>query len=113
MSVGGEVEAVEVVEVGADLVAGEPQVGRADLDQLPAGAESRKGQRRVGAGADHQPQLRRQVVDEERHPGRDVDAVGEVVVVEDERELAGMHAQLVDDAGEDGLDRRLAGLQER
>ena len=113
MSAAVEVEAVEVVEVAGHLLAGEAQVGGADLDELAAGPQPRQGQRGVGAGADDQPQLRRQVVDEERHPGRDVGAVGEVVVVEDERDLARVHAQLVDHAGEHGLDRRLPGLQER
>ena len=108
-----EAEAVEVVEVAGHLVAGEAQVGGADLDQLAPSPQPRQRQRGVGAGADDQPQLWRQVVDEERHPGGDVDTVGEVVVVEDERDLAGVHAQLVHHPGEHGLDRRLPGLQER
>ena len=92
---GREVEAVEVVEVAGHLLNGEAKVRRADLDELPASPQPRKRQRRIGSGADDQPKLRRQVVDEERHPGRDIDTVSEVVVVQDDGDLTGIHAQLV------------------
>ena len=78
----------------------------------PARPQPGQGQGGVGTGADDQAQLWRQVVDEERHPGGDVDAVGEVVVVEDQGDLAGVHAQLVDHPGEHGLHRRLPGLEQ-
>ena len=110
---GREVEAVEVVEVAGHLLTREAQVGRADLDQLPASPQPRERQRRIGPGADDQPKLRRQVVDEERHPGRDLDAISEVVVVEDDRDLTRIHAELVHHAREHGLHRRLPRLQKR
>ena len=93
-----QVEPGGVVEVGGRLVVGEPEVGGADLDELPAGPQPGQRQRRVGAGADHQPHLRRQVLDEERHAGVDVRALGEVVVVEHEDHVVREHAQLVEHA---------------
>ena len=108
---GREVKAVEVVEVAGDLLTREAKVGGADLDELPACPQPGERQRRVGPGADGQPKLRRLVVDEEGHPGRDIDTVSEVVVVEDEGDLTRVHAELVHHAGEHGLHRRLPRLQ--
>ena len=53
---------------------GEAQVGGPDLDQLAAGAQPRQRQRRVGAGGEDQVQLRRQVLEQERHPVVDLAA---------------------------------------
>ena len=68
---GGDVRLVEterhdVVEEPARLVGREPQVGRADLDQLAPGAQSRQRQRRVGPGRHGQGDLRGEVVEQER-----------------------------------------------
>ena len=87
----------DVVEVGGRLVPGEAQVGGAELGELAAGSQTSQRQGRVGAGADDQAHLRRQVVDQERHPGPDRWAVDEVVVVEDQRHLVGQHAELVEE----------------
>ena len=78
----------------------------------PRARSRESGQGGVRAGADDQPKLWRHVVDEERHPSRDLDAVGEVVVVEHQRDIAGLDAELVHHPGEHGLDRRVPGLQE-
>jgi hypothetical protein len=56
----------------------------ADFRKLIAGTKAREGQRRVGAGEDHQMHLRRQVVEEKRDSvvhrlGRD-----KVIVIQDE-----------------------------
>ncbi len=110
---GREVEAVQPVQVRRHLGAGEPQVGRPDLHEVAAGAHPGQGEGRVGAGADHQPELGRQVVDEEGHPVGDLGAVGEVVVVEDQGDLPVVHAQLVDQPGQHGLQRRLPRLEQR
>ena len=57
MSLARQVEAHHLVEVFGRLVRRESQVGGADLDELALRAQSRQGQRRVGAGGDHQVQL--------------------------------------------------------
>ena len=87
MSLRGEVQADDVVEVGRDLVRGEAQVGGADLDQLAAGPQPRQRQRRVGPAADHQVHLRREVLQQERHAGLEVGPVDQVVVVEHQVDL--------------------------
>ena len=84
----GQREAHRPVEVVRRLLRGEAQVGGADLDQLAARAEPGQRQRRVGAGGDHQVQLRRQVVQQERHPVVDLRRVDDVVVVQDEDDVA-------------------------
>ena len=56
----GEVEAHHLVEEVARLGRGEAQVGGAELGQLPAAAQPRQRQRRVGAGGHQQVQLLRQ-----------------------------------------------------
>ena len=69
--VGGvEVQAHRLVEELLRLVRGEAQVGAAHLDELPAAAQPRQRQRRVGAGGHHQVQLVGSVVEEERHRPR-------------------------------------------
>ena len=66
--VGGvEVQAHRLVEELPRLIRGEAEVGAADLDELPAAAQPRQRQRRVGAGRDHQVQLVGQVVEQEGH----------------------------------------------
>ena len=62
---------VAVVEVRRRLVVGEAEVGRTDLDQLTAGAQPGQGKGGIGAGADDQPQLGREVLEQERHVGPD------------------------------------------
>ena len=58
---GREIQPDDVVQVRRHLVEGEPEVGRAYLDQLAARPQSGQRQGRVGAGADHQVHLRRKV----------------------------------------------------
>ena len=89
-----------LVEVAGRLVGGEAEVGRPDLGELAAGTQPGQRQGRVGAGADDQTHLGREVVDQERHPGADPRAVGEVVVVQDQGDLAGQHAELVEHPGQ-------------
>ena len=80
-SVGSGASPVTVVEVGGRLVGREAQVGGADLDQLAADAPPRQRQVGVGAGAQHQVHVRREVLEQEGHPVADFGAVDEVVVV--------------------------------
>jgi hypothetical protein len=80
MSLGGEVQADVVVEVGGNFVGGEAQVGGADLDQLAAGpAEPTAGA--GGAAADHRVDVRWEVPQQERRGVTEVGPVGQVVVV--------------------------------
>jgi len=72
-----------------------------------------EGQRRVLAGADHQMDPRREVLEQEGHAGLEVRAVHEVVVVQHQVEVVGRVGELVDHGGEDALDRWLARLQQR
>ena len=53
-----QVQIHHLVEVGECLVGREPQIGRADLDQLGSSAQARQRQRRIGAGRDHHVHLR-------------------------------------------------------
>ena len=64
---GGEVQTHRLVEELLRLTRREAEVGAAYLDELPAAAQPRQGQRRVGAGGHHQVQLIGHVVEEEGH----------------------------------------------
>ena len=109
---GGQPEA-HPGEVRHGLGLGEAQVGGTYLGQLAPGSQPRKGQRRVGSRGDDQAELGRQVVDQERHGLVDLRRVDDVVVVEHEHDVLVGAGEVVDDAGQDGGDRRAAGrLQE-
>ena len=105
---GGEVQSRRLVEVGGGLVGGEPQVGGPDLDQLAAHPPPRQRQVGVGAGADHDVHVGREVVEQEGHPVADVVAVDQVVVVEDQPHLARCCGQLVEQRGEHEVGRQAA-----
>ena len=113
MSSGGEVQADDVVEVGRHFVGGEAQVGGADLDQLAAGPQPSQRQERVGSAADHQVDVRREVLQQERHAVAEVGPVDQVVVVEHQVDVVRCGREFVEHRGEDGLDRRLGRLQQR
>jgi len=83
----GEVQTGDVVEVGGDFVGGEAQVGGADLDQFPAGPQPSQRQERVGSAADHQVDVRWEVLEQERHAVAEVGPVDQVVVVEHQDHL--------------------------
>lgn len=101
------------VEEGRGLSDREAQIGRPDFGQLIAGAQAGKRQRRIGAGEHDQAHLRRQMIQQERERLVDRPAGDRVAIVQDERERPSNFAQLVDQAGEDGLGRgRLRGLQQ-
>ena len=87
MSSRGQVQPHHLVEVRRGLVGSEAQIGGADLDQLAARSQAGQRQRRVGAGGDHQVDLRRQVLQQERHPAVDVARVDQVVVVEHQHDV--------------------------
>ena len=84
----------------------EPQVGGAQLGQLAAGAQPGEGQTRILAGGDDQVHPRRQVLEQEREGLVVRPGVEHVVVVEDEDEVVGHGAELIDDGRQDRLDGR-------
>ena len=61
-----EMQAHDVVEVRRRLVRREPQIGRADLDELAASAQTSQRQWRVGAAGNHYVHARRQTIEELR-----------------------------------------------
>ena len=101
-----------LVEVGGGLVGGEPQVGGADLDQLAADPPPSQRQVGVGAGADHDVHVRREVLEQEGHPLADVVAVDQVVVVEHQPHLRRCRGQLVEQRGEHEVGRHGRGAEE-
>ena len=84
---GIEVQAHPLVQELLRLSGGEAQVGAADFDDLSAAAQSREGQRRIGAGGHHQVQLVRCVVEKEGHCRMHLGCGDDVVVVHDEDPL--------------------------
>ena len=49
------------------LVGREAQVGCSNLEKVAVGPQRRERQRRIGAGGDHEAELRREVLEQERH----------------------------------------------
>jgi len=94
----GQVAAKGFTQQGPGLGRGEPQVGGAQLSQLPAGPQPRQRQQRVGPAGQHQPKAQRQVVKQEHQRRVHRRGVDQVVVVEDQQHLvpAGLGGQLVD-----------------
>ena len=111
---GRQVEPHHLIEVLRCLVGREAQIGGADLDQLAPSSQPRHRQRRVGTAGEHEVQLRRQVLQQEGHPVLDLARLDEVVVVEQQHHLVRQGVEVVEQRGEDHLDRRRLGrLQER
>ena len=105
----GEIQPHHLVEVRGGLVRREAQIGGADLDELAPRPQAGQRQRRIGAGGDHQVDLWGQVLQQERHPVIDVVRVDHVVVVEHQHDVVRHRAELVEQRGEDRLDRRRLG----
>ena len=82
---------------------GEAQVGGAQFGQLAPGAQPGQGQRGILTGGDDQVQLGRQVLDQEGQGIVDRPGVEDVVVVEDEHDIARDGGDVV----EQGRQRRL------
>ena len=99
-------------EVRSGLVRGEAELGGAHLDQVPVGTQRRQGQRWVRPGGDDQTDLRRQVLQEERHRRVDLDGLDEVVVVEHQDQVLRRRLEVVDQRGHDDVQRHAGRLQE-
>jgi hypothetical protein len=97
------------VEQLGGLLRGEAQVGFAQFGQLPAGAQPRQRQRRVGAAGQHQPQRPWQVLQQQPQRGVHRRRLDQVVVVQHQHQLVGYAGQLVDQRRHHRLQR--GGLQ--
>jgi hypothetical protein len=97
------------VEVLGCLVGGEAQVGRAQLEQPAERAQPGEGQRRVGAGRDHESHVLGKPVDEEGQTGVDRRVLDGVEVVEHQHDLACARVEVVDQRGQ----RRFGGVRRR
>src|SRR5690606_13359279 len=100
-----EVQTHHVVHELRRLLAGEPKIAEADLDELVPAAQPGQRQGRVGARGERDAYLRRDVLDEEgegRVHGR---GVGAVIVVQGQDGAPGEPVQVVDERGEHVLSR--------
>ena len=98
-----------LVEVRADLSGREPQVGSADLDQFAAYSPPGQWQVGIGAGAEHDVDTGRQVLQQEGHPLANLVVVDQVVVVQDQPHLARRCGQLVEQRGQQKVGRYRGG----
>ena len=98
-----EVQAHHLVEKVGGLGRGEAKVGGAQFGQLASGAQSGEGQSRILTGGDDQVHLRRLVLDQEGQGVVDRLGVEDVVVVENEHDIARDGGDVV----EQGRQRRL------
>ena len=111
-----EVEPHHLVQEVAGLGPGQPQVDCPELRELPTRAEPRQGEGRVGAGREHQVELGRGVVEEERHRLVHLGRADGVVVVEHLDPLrlrcpGGSAGHLVDEPGQGVGDRGARGVR--
>ena len=103
-----QLQAHDLVEEGIGLFGGEAQIGGADLEQLTTSPQTCQRQWRVRARRHGQGDLGWQVVEQKRHRVVDLRVVDHVVVVESEDSRARESIQVVDEAGDDVLDRQVA-----
>ena len=81
----------------------EPEVAGTDLADAPAHPHPTQPERRIGAGDQHERELRRAQVDEALHASMHLGIVDEVVVVQHDDEPLGQRRQLVDERRHDHL----------
>jgi hypothetical protein len=74
-SAGGQGQVHGAVQVLGSLVRGEAEVGCSDLEQVAVCSQRGERERRIGAGGDHQAELRREVLEQEGHGVVDLGAV--------------------------------------
>jgi hypothetical protein len=91
---------------GGRLLGGQAQVGGAQLGELAAGPQPGQGQRRVGPAGQHQPQPGRAVLEQEPERGVHRPSLDQLVVVDHQQHLARLGGQLVDQGGDQPLERR-------
>jgi hypothetical protein len=88
---------------GRGLLGGEAQVGLAQLGQLAAGPQPGQRQGWVGAAGHHQPELRRDTLQQDSQAVVDRWLLDQVVVVQDQHDLPWPLDQLVDQHGQHRL----------
>ena len=93
------------VQEGARLLAGEPQIVGAQLEQLTVGAQRSDRQIRLRPAREHELEPGRRMVDEPPDAGAGWDARQPVEVIQDERDLT-LAVQLVDQARQDHINDR-------
>ena len=81
-----EVQAHHLPEKCSSFGGGKAQIGGAQLGQVAAGAEASQGQLRIGAGDDHQVQLRWQVREQKGERIINRSGINDMVVVEHEHD---------------------------
>lgn len=101
------------MEVGRHLIGSEAQVSCPQLDQLAACSQTCQWQVGISAGDEDDVQVGRKVVEQVRHPVRDVGAVGEVVVVEHQIDVDRLGADLIDQCRQQAVCRWVTGLKQR
>lgn len=82
-----EADAHHRLEKGRRLAVIKTEVGRAYLNQLSTSPQARKGKRWVSAGSQDEMHLRRQVVEQERHPPMNRLCLDDVIVIQYERNI--------------------------
>ena len=103
---GGQVSTSRLAEQRRRLLLAEPQVGGAQLGQLPASPQPGQRQRRIGPAGQHQVQARRQVLQQERQRHVHRPGVDQVIVIQDQQHLAvGPGGQVVDQRRHQPLER--------
>ena len=85
------------------LILGEAQIGVAQLDHLPAGAQAGQPERRIETGGDDQVHLQRQVLQQEEQDIVDSLGLDQVIVVEHEDDPLRQGRDLVDQGRQDDL----------
>ena len=103
---GGKAETHDLVQEALRLVRREAQVGGAQLSQRFSSPQAGQRERRIRATRDQQVQLRRKVVEQERHGLVHWPCVDHVVVIEHEHDLPGCPRHVVDERSQRRLDRQ-------
>ena len=95
------------------LAGSEPQLGRSQLGQLPAGPQPRQRQRRIAPAGQHQVNPRRPVLGQE--PERLVHGLGayHVIVIKDEQRPIRLGGQLIDQGRHQAPERGRCGRAEQ
>ena len=101
------------IEKGSRFVAAKAQVVRVQFGQLPAGAQARQPQDRIGAGGQAQVHLWRQMVEQKGERLVNRRGLDHVVIVEDEHQAIRKARDLVEQSGQDRFDVDLSGRLKR
>lgn len=101
------------LEVRRRLVVREAQVGGADLDEAAIDAQPSERQRWVRPGGDHEADPFRQPIENESNALVNLRRFDGVVVVKDEHDVVGEAGEVVEQGGDDRVERCLRRLEKR